>query len=301
MRPLLTLYLLLIPANALAQETVLLVGGSDTLEAALRLELAPLGLGCARLRSGTTSLSLQEARAHAERESAGAVVWIDEAAARLHVAWLDGGATEAHMPVEASPRSVALVAGALLEEAREMPTELPRRPLTAPRSTSPRPAISPRAVTEPPASRPARPEPFTRGYLRALGGPALWDDARLALLRVSAGAWFRPGPRLGATAIAFVGELGPALLSGAFAGLEVGWAWEWGPALIALQASGQLGHASGATANDGLAYSGGAQLLLGVSATREWGIVASGELLAVGLEGSALGLAVASVGVEWRP
>ena len=240
MRIVLAVVCLMWPGRAFAQGTVLLVGGSDALETALRLELAPQGLACARLESGTASLTLQEARAHAERHGAQAVIWVAPIEERVHVAWVDGGASEARLPGVTTPRSVALVASGLLDDARAMPA-LHRRSLTPP----------------------------------------------------------------GATAIAFLGELrvgsASSILGGALAGLELGWAWEWGPVLIALQASGQIGVAEGATTHEGVSYAAGAQLLLGVDVTTDWGIIACAEILAVGLEGSALALGVASVGVEWVP
>lgn len=306
MRIVLAVVCLMWPGRAFAQEMVLLVGGSDALETALRLELAPQGLACARLESGTASLTLQEARAHAERHGAQAVIWVAPIEERVHVAWVDGGASEARLPGVTTPRSVALVASGLLDDARAMPA-LPRRSLTPPGATPPRRAVAPIIPVEPPApeAERARPEPFTRAFVRAVGGIAVRDDASLGLARVSAGAWFRTGPRLGATAIAFLGELrvgsASSILGGALAGLELGWAWEWGPVLIALQASGQIGVAEGATTHEGVSYAAGAQLLLGVDVTTDWGIIACAEILAVGLEGSALALGVASVGVEWVP
>ena len=85
MRIVLAVVCLMWPGRAFAQGTVLLVGGSDALETALRLELAPQGLACARLQSGTASLTLQEARAHAERHGAHAVIWVAPIEERVHV------------------------------------------------------------------------------------------------------------------------------------------------------------------------------------------------------------------------
>ena len=255
---------------------VLVVDHPTGLAAALRMELAPTGVAVVELEAasrndvvetGATPLQAR-LRELAGQAGADAAVWVRgfDGDRRIRVVWWARGASEAALPgTQTSPRTLALLATSLLEEARSADPLRPRAErLASPRSSRPEAPERDHAdgddsgddrgddcdgegeVDGHEATRP--PLGAASTYLSASTGVGLSPSTGGAFVgsitRIAGGVDFEPGLRIGLSGILAVGELSvhrwvpgrppideqhsnPSSL--AMGGAEMGYARVWGP------------------------------------------------------------------------
>ena len=278
--------------HAQTVERVLVIDEPAGLAAALRMELAPAGLAvvtagandCRDHHCPDTLVREAALRAHAT-----AAVWVAEERdeRRLHVLWLDGGASEASFAEDTQPRTVALLASSLLEEARSTDPLGPPAPSHRPRLDDPALPEPEVVVVEEPEEPPPGPRPGTvTVFFQASTGFGWSRELLASTTRISAGVTIEPGIRFGLGGLLLVGEetrrawllsdVGAmeqrwtAATSTVMAGLEMGYARTWGPVFFQAGFAARVGYVEaivvdGATASHlgELGYSMGLHIGIG--------------------------------------